>query len=211
MSNNRIEGILQNRGFEETLMQDVGSGRIRMAYTLTCTGTDVDWAFRQCLGGITDDETTPLSKRVETINALTIEHGRDLDVEDARLVSEYIRCFTYCFDLVSYVPQMERMQACPNDRYVHFLVERGHLTMRSSSGDAEDGDHAVYFTSDLGYQHGGIWVAGRVRSKWGRLPVFTHGVWDVPQPYGNHVRLYPRIERELAWSSFEEWVTSSES
>lgn len=177
-------------------------------YTVTVRDEDydLDWDFRALLAKFVDDQDISVRKRVRSALQLAAEHGRYLALKEKNIISKYVRCFTFCFSLQGHVPEMRRAQACPNDRYVHCLVKRGVLVMRKSLDLARHGDHVIYFTSNLGYQHGGIWEDGRVRSKWGRLPVFSHGIWDVPIGYGNNVRIYPALDPELAWQSCREWI-----
>jgi hypothetical protein len=180
-------------------------------YTTTCNSKayDVDWHLRGQLNDLTGDESTDVNVRVKAIHALAVERKRHIHVKEygnPEAVSKYIRCVAYSFHLTPHLAEMEELDICPNDGYVHYLIEKQGIVMRGTLADASAGDHVVYLTSDFGYQHVGIWREGYVWSKWGRLPVFEHGIWDTPERFGKNVRIYSAIDEDQAWALFLEWI-----
>jgi hypothetical protein len=123
----------------------------------------------------------------------------DANIED-------IRCFGYCLGLASHWREMKAMDAAPTDRFIYWLVWRGLLTFKEASDAMSDGDLVIYHQSNYRANHGGLYKGGRVISKWGGLPVFVHGLWDVPADYGDMIRVYGPINGDLVWREFCAWV-----
>jgi len=68
---------------------------------------------------------------------------------------------------------------------------------------AEEGDHVLYFGQQL--EHAGKVCAGMVESKWGKGHLWQHGVYEVPQRYGDIVRFFRQVSREDAIAAFREF------
>ena len=61
----------------------------------------------------------------------------------------------------------------------------------------------IYFNKDGRIKHAGLnRGSGRVESKWGMGGLFEHDVFDVPESYGNVVRLFGKIPSKAAIEYF---------
>ncbi len=49
-----------------------------------------------------------------------------------------------------------------------------------------------------------------IKSEWGGGLFLEHGLWEVPESYGNVVRFYPRLHAEKAEEAFLEYCRSQD-
>lgn len=78
--------------------------------------------------------------------------------------------------------------ALANSDFVSAAFERGELS-EIDAANAESGDLVFYFTEGA-VAHAAIVVddKGRLQSKWGPNELYEHGLWEVPEPYGDQVK-----------------------
>jgi len=93
-----------------------------------------------------------------------------------------------------------------NSAFVLFLLRRGYLQERVADA-AFPGDMVIYFGAGVP-QHAGISKGkDRVESKWGSGHLYEHGVLEVPTKYGDKVKFYSPISKDLALEHFLEYAT----
>ena len=74
--------------------------------------------------------------------------------------------------------------------FAHWLLAQNAMH-ELCQADAVAGSLVWYFKVDGHFAHVGILLeGGRVRSKWGTLGLFEHGLYEVPSTYGDHVRYF---------------------
>ncbi len=183
-------------------------------FTAICQTRDADWTLRASLARITDDQTLQVDEKVAQVCTSSEERRRHVRATTAggaaQPTSKYLNCFAYAFGLAPHVTEIERMGESTDGRifvspsFVQHLRETVFL-MRPADAVA-DGDFVVYYTSDLSSEHAGVAAGNFVVSKWGRLPVFEHGFWDVPDTFGNNIRAFARIEPDHMWQHFRDWA-----
>ncbi len=76
--------------------------------------------------------------------------------------------------------------------------------MEIAADEALSGDIVVYLDDDGTPKHAGKIASAdkRIKSKWGGGLFLEHGLWEVPQHYGDHVRYFELIATERAEKAF---------
>ena len=87
----------------------------------------------------------------------------------------------------------------PDAGFVTLLITR--VLTEKSEGNLQTGDLVVYF-SDGKVAHSGIYVDGKVRSKWGGGHLWEHGLYEVPLSYGSEPRFFTALPREVSEERF---------
>jgi hypothetical protein len=86
--------------------------------------------------------------------------------------------------------------------FAHWLLDRG-LLVEVTHTDVREGDLVFYFSDDGRFKHAGLCqTKGRVMSKWGIGHLYEHGVFEVPDSYGDKVRLFRNLSYEEAFGHF---------
>lgn len=65
------------------------------------------------------------------------------------------------------------------------------------------GDHVLYSSSRI--EHAGKVVENAIESKWGKGHLWRHGVFEIPQSYGDTVRFFHDISKEEYIQAFHEY------
>ena len=132
--------------------------------------------------------------------------------------AESYRCFVHAFDLVDSLAYQLIANADAADgrqvffagsRFARFLMESGTM-VEAGEGEALPGDLVIYLDSEGMPKHAGkiISVDKRIKSKWGGGLFLEHGLWEVPESYGNTVRFYRAVPADKAEKAFLEFVRS---
>ena len=142
-------------------------------------------------------------------------YATGLDEED---MAKGYRCFVYAFELVD-SPKYGRIADADaadgrniffaGSEFARFLIESGAL-VKINEGEARPGDVVVYLDIKGTPQHAGkiVTLDGRIKSKWGGGLFLEHGLWEVPESYGNTVRFYQKIPATEAEKMILEFVES---
>ena len=95
--------------------------------------------------------------------------------------------------------------------FARFVVESGTL-VQISGDEALPGEAVIYFDDQGVPKHAGKIVSEekRIKSKWGGGLFLEHGLWEVPESYGNAVRFYRRLRAEKAEETFLEFGRSQD-
>lgn len=128
------------------------------------------------------------------------------------------RCFVYAFELVeslkyrliAFADEAEgRDVFYAGPGFARFLMKTGTLP-EISHGNARRGDVVIYLDDDGAPKHAGKIASEdkRVKSKWGGGLFLEHGLWEVPESYGNTVRFYRGIPAQKAEQAFLEFAGS---
>ena len=127
-------------------------------------------------------------------------------------------CFVYAFELVASrvyktIADFDRAANMnvffAGSEFVRFAMESEEL-VGVIDGEAGPSDLVVYLDDEGTPQHAGKIVSRdeRVKSKWGGGLFLGHGLWEVPESYGNTVRFYQRILTAAAERLFLQFVKS---
>lgn len=128
------------------------------------------------------------------------------------------RCFVHAFDLVgSHGYQLiagadaaaGREVFFAGSEFARFLMETGTL-VEISEDEVLPGDVVIYLDDKGAPKHAGKTASEdkRIKSKWGGGLFLEHGLWEVPESYGNTVRFYRAIPADKAEQAFLEFARS---
>ncbi len=129
------------------------------------------------------------------------------------------RCFVYAFELVDSLAYGAIAAAdealgwnifCAGSEFARFLIEDGALEEIKKS-EIQPDDVVIYLDSKYTPQHAGKIVSqeGRIKSKWGGTKLFLeHGLWELPDSYGNTRRFSRRIAAAQAERAFLKFIRS---
>jgi hypothetical protein len=132
--------------------------------------------------------------------ALTQPHSVSL-LEENIPVSRRFNCYQYSFGIADIRVQRGILEVFPGRDFAQFLVD--HLLEEVGAQDTDDGSHVLYSGSQI--EHAGKVQAGAVVSKWGTGHIWQHGVYEVPDYYGDTVRFFRPFPREMALQALLEF------
>ena len=134
-----------------------------------------------------------LKAQIRQMTDLAITHPHNVSLIGENVPgTRPFNCYQYSFNIADVSVRDGISDIFPGRDFAQFLVEN-HL-QEIGSEDAEDGDHIFY--SSLQIQHAGRVQVGAIESKWGTGHVWRHGVYEVPDNYGDTVRFYRHFPRE---------------
>ncbi len=86
--------------------------------------------------------------------------------------------------------------------FARYLIETALVEI--AADEALSGDIVVYLDDDGTPRHAGKIASAdkRIKSKWGGGLFLEHGLWEVPESYGNTVRFYRAIPANNAEQAF---------
>ena len=173
--------------------------------------------LRRCLQEITDMKGISDDQREMKIVKLASTHPHS--IRRLEVVTDHpYNCFEYAFELVGsfrYRLIAEIDEGLKLDTYVagsefaHFLIKSAVL--KEIKKDEIRSDHVVVYLDINGTpQHAGkiVTLDGRIKSKWGGGLFLEHGLWEVPERYGNTVTFYRSIRAGQAEQTFLKFVKS---
>ena len=155
--------------------------------------------------------------RIKLEHILGLEHTQDSERMVLQLVSSYpeafvesvpirsekkqvFNCFMYALSLVDRVePNVIKLEDgslkfIVNSTFFRKLIGTGVL-IEASAHQLEPKDLVVYYNGQE-KMHVALYLAPNlVESKWGPGPLFRHGLWDVPESYGDKLRYFKRPEQ----------------
>lgn len=131
--------------------------------------------------------------------AFTHPHGVSLHKENIPGTRPF-NCYQYSFDIADVRVRDGILEVFPGRDFAQFLVE--HHLEEVGPEDAENGDHILY--SSVQITHAGRVQAGALESKWGTGHIWRHGVYEVPENYGDSVRFYRHFSRESTLQALQE-------
>ena len=86
--------------------------------------------------------------------------------------------------------------------FAHWLLDTGVLTEIPQT-DAREGDLVFYFGGEGRFKHAGLYRGrGQVVSKWGIGHLYQHGLFEVPESYGNNVRFFRNLSYDEGFGHF---------
>jgi hypothetical protein len=123
----------------------------------------------------------------------------------------HFNCFMFCLD-IQYGDIKEILgsngRRIPNSDFMLFLCN-GYMTEKAGESSNE-GDYVLYF-SDQKIVHAGKLESGRVLSKWGSGHVWIHGIFEVPVTYGNQVKYFNKIDKNICIKAFYEFMKKTQN
>lgn len=99
-------------------------------------------------------------------------------------------------------------QRCPEEvhagtRFVRFLVDRGFLVEQPSP----ERGLLIAYLEERRFRHiGKLTDRGRVQFKWGIGHLYEHALFEVPDSYGDALRFFCPVERDLVLEAFFEFA-----
>jgi len=164
--------------------------------------------LRDELDRLTDDPDPDC--HTELLAELSESYPNNIRIVERANPTQRYTCYMHAFGL-GYQPEYVRVaisgsgKIFANSAFVLFLLQRGYLQERTS-GTASPGDVVIYFANGVP-QHAGIAKDnGQVESKWGTGHLYEHGVLEVPAKYGDKVKFYSPISKDLALKHFLEYA-----
>ena len=92
----------------------------------------------------------------------------------------------------------------PGAEFIQSLISRQLL---EETRGPEDGDVVLYFR-DGAPKHAGKVRGGAIISKWGLGHVWQHPAFEVPESYGDVIRIFKKVERESAGAWFVDYAAA---
>ena len=173
--------------------------------------------LRRRLQEITDMQGISDDQREMKIVKLASTHPHSIQRQEVVTAQPY-NCFEYAFELVGSCryrliaeidADLKLDTYLAGSEFARFLIKSGVL--EEINKDEIRPDHVVvYLDSKATPQHAGkiVTLDGRIKSKWGGGLFLEHGLWEVPERYGNTVRFYRSIRAGQAEQTFLEFVKS---
>jgi len=149
----------------------------------------------------------------ELLAELSKYHSHNIVIIERATHKEKYTCYMHAFGL-RYQPEYVRVaisgsgKIFANTAFVLFLLQRGYLQERTS-GTASPGDVVIYFANGVPKHAGIAKDNGRVESKWGAGHLYGHGDFEVPAQYGDEIKFYSPISKDLALKHFLEYANDN--
>ena len=87
----------------------------------------------------------------------------------------------------------------PDGHFVSWLI--ANALTETSKGKLQQGDVVVYFSKSEA-THSGLWVDGKIRSKWGGCHLWEHGLYEIPISYGSRLRFFQALPSKVSAEEF---------
>jgi hypothetical protein len=157
-----------------------------------------DHVLRKHLAEITKPaDAAELKAQVQQMANLTLTRPHAVTLHEENIPgSPRFNCYQYSLGIADVRVRDGILDVFPGRDFVQFLVEN-HLK-EVGSEDAETGDHIIYSSSQI--EHAGRVKTGAIESKWGTGHVWRHGVYEVPESYGDMLRPYNRMKAGARFS-----------
>ncbi len=90
--------------------------------------------------------------------------------------------------------------------FAHWLLDKS-LLVEVTQADVREGDLVLYFSDDGRFKHAGLCRGnGQVVSKWGIGHLYQHGLFEVPESYGDKVRFFRKLSYDEAFGHFSRFA-----
>ena len=173
-------------------------------------GIQSDAQLRRSLQEITHTHIgSRAHEQIALIDALSHDHPHSISLAQEAISGKpetgIFNCIQYALDLVEPPDQIFRIACCQKDvgvgpKFVAWLVSNSIL--RPTDMDhADDRDLVLYFEGPI-VKHAAKISGDRLISKWGSFHLWNHGLWEVPEAYGNEIRYFRAISRDAVSSAF---------
>jgi len=161
-----------------------------------------DHILRTQLGEITKPaDAAELKAQVQQMASLALRHPHTVTLHEENIPgSRRFNCYQYSFGVADVCFREGGLEVFPGRDVVQILVE--HHLEEISPGDVEDGDHIIYLAVQI--EHAGKAQSGAIESKWGTGHIWRHGVYEVPDNYGDTVHFYRHFPRESVLQALHE-------
>ena len=167
--------------------------------------------LRDELDRLTDDPDVDCHPKL--LAELSKHHSHNIRIIERATYAQMYTCFMYAFGLREQ-PEYKRVaisgsgKIFANSSFVSFLLLRGYLQERAAGVVCPD-DVVIYFAAGAP-QHAGVTNGnGRVESKWGSGHLYEHGALEVPAKYGDEVKYYSPISKDMALKYFLEYANDN--
>jgi hypothetical protein len=152
-----------------------------------------------------------VGEQIEQIAKLGLKHPHSISLVQEAVSNKpetfRFNCYQYAFDLVAVESVNHIMRKhhsiFPNSEFAQFLVDTRLSELPVE--DAEEGDHLLY-SAGFRIQHAGKVIGAAIKSKWGLMHVWRHGLYEVPSRYGDSTRFFRRISQEDSIGAFLDYA-----
>jgi len=146
-------------------------------------------------------DAAELKAQVQQMVNLALTHPHTVTLHEENIPgSPRFNCYQYSFGIADVRFREGILEFFPGSAFAQFLVE--HHLEEIGLGDVKDGDHILY--SDVQIGHAGRVQSGTIESKWGTGHIWRHGVYEVPDNYGDTVHFYRHFSRESVLQALHE-------
>ena len=167
--------------------------------------------LRDELDRLTDDPDVDCHPKL--LAELSEHHSHNIRIIEWATHTQMYTCFMHAFGLREQ-PEYIRVATSgsgkifANSLFVSFLLQRGYLQERTAGTVCPDGV-VIYFAAGVP-QHAGITKGKeRIESKWGSGHLYEHGALEVPAKYGDEVKYYSSISKDMALKHFLEYANDN--
>jgi hypothetical protein len=152
-------------------------------------------------------EINDVSQHADLLAALGQQHPNSIKIVDSTNPLERYTCLMHVLGFDG-VPEYESIASrgfnvvYAGSRFAHWLIDNGLLEEIPVS-KADQGDLIFYFDTGGRFKHAGVIASNsRVVSKWGTGNLYEHGLYEVPDNYGDDVRCFKKMEYEKSLEHF---------
>ena len=147
-----------------------------------------------------------LTHQIGNVANLALVHPHNIKLyERSNPATEKLNCFALAFGINA---DTISCGVCPNKSFTTQLLQATVLREKNIPvTKASNGDLLIYYR--LGSpEHAGRWSNGRVISKWGygRTHIWEHSIYEVPESYGDDIKLYKPMRPSLAVRAYNGWA-----
>jgi hypothetical protein len=148
-----------------------------------------------------------VSRHPAVLAAVTCECPNSVALLDSAHPIRRYTCLMYVFDFAEKheyaaiaTHGLGRIYAA--GAFAHWLLDRG-LLVELTPVEVREGDLVFYFNNEGRFKHAGLCrTDGRVMSKWGIGHLYEHGVFEVPDSYGDKLRFFRKLSYDEAFGHF---------
>jgi hypothetical protein len=97
----------------------------------------------------------------------------------------------------------------PNAAFVRHLIA-SRVLQEVQADEAGEGDIVVYFEGGEPRHSGKLVGDGRVASKWGTGNQYVHGLFEIPDSYGDFVRYFRDVDERAVAQSLREYAVQNQ-
>jgi len=166
--------------------------------------------LRQALDKISNDEN--INKHYPKIKNIRKKYKHKIDLIDRPPCwPNNYNCYEYCLSvhnnqkyigtdgLKSKLCSIGDNDIFINSEFIQYLIDK-KILIKDTKGPI-----VIYF-SDKKVKHGGILKNSHVVSKWGKGNLYEHGIFEIPEQYGNSWKTFKKVEESLVIKCFKDYA-----
>jgi hypothetical protein len=147
-----------------------------------------------------------ISRHEDLVRTLAQTHSHTVTVIPSDNSGADYNCVMYALDLVGAVDPPTSLVIGRYHMDLRFLkhLTDNHLT-EVDKANARGGDLVVYYQNEEMLHVGVLTGEQRVTSKWGPGLLYDHGLWEVPDNYGDSVRYFRSEHPDVVFELFKQY------